>query len=318
VAAFALYQILGIPRGWPGTGPVLFSFQREPLRFSQVGTTGYFRPTSVFLEPAWLGGYLVFVLALVAGVPAAGWKRGSILWRGMLAAILAVVVLATVSWGSYVDLAAGGLVLVVLLGAAAFRRESRKRLAIGAAVVAVVLAAGLLSPPGRIVRAAVAERWNLLVNTPVATDEAAAGGQVDSTWIRIRNVRHSAEIIRSHPARGVGLGQFHRYWLSQAPYLVGLATRDPWCGWIASAAEMGLAGPLTLLAPIGIVLVRYRCGAPELRAPAVVSIAALAAVQQLHTGSYLDLWWWYPLAAAVVIAGEPLRGLRPATISEET
>src|SRR5262249_38893947 len=103
-ALFAIYQVIGIPRGWPGTGRTLVSFQREPFRFMQVGSTGYFRPTSFFLEPAWLGGFLAFVVALAAGVPGDSARRGSAALRGLLTAVLTLVILATVSWGSYADL----------------------------------------------------------------------------------------------------------------------------------------------------------------------------------------------------------------------
>src|SRR5262245_41390247 len=63
VALFALYQVFGIPRGWPGTGNWLAPFQRQPLGLRDMGT-GYVRPTSVFLEPAWMGGYLAWILVL--------------------------------------------------------------------------------------------------------------------------------------------------------------------------------------------------------------------------------------------------------------
>src|SRR5262249_6803396 len=68
VAAFGLYQVIGHPLGWPVTGSLLVHSQREPLRFLPLGDSSYLRPTSVFLEPAWLGGYLAFVLAILFGL----------------------------------------------------------------------------------------------------------------------------------------------------------------------------------------------------------------------------------------------------------
>jgi hypothetical protein len=45
VALFALYQAFGHRAGWPGTGNLLTSAQREPLRLMPVGDLGYVRPT---------------------------------------------------------------------------------------------------------------------------------------------------------------------------------------------------------------------------------------------------------------------------------
>jgi hypothetical protein len=305
-ALFAIYQVIGIPRGWPGTGRTLVSFQREPFRFMQVGSTGYWRPTSFFLEPAWLGGFLAFVVALVAGVPGDSARRGSAALRGLLTAVLTVVVLATVSWGSYADLAAAGGVLVVQ---ALARPESRRRLGAGARVFVIVLGLVALSRAGRTVSIAIVERFELFMKTPVETEQGASG-LADSTWMRIRNARHTRDLFLAHPARGVGLGQFRRYALEDAPYMIQRATRDPWCGWLAVAAETGVAGPLLIAFPIAVVLFRHFRTRPADRLAAVPALAALAAVMQLHTGSYIDLWWWYPLAAAAVLAGPP-----PATIS---
>jgi hypothetical protein len=300
VAAYAIYQVVGMPRHWPGTGAMLVSFQREPLRLMQVGDTGYFRPTSVFLEPAWLGGFLVFVLAVTAGVPRPRESRIVRIAVVVLVALFTAVALATVSWGSYVDLAAAGGVLLV---AAARRGESRRWLLAGAAGLVLVVGAAALTGPGRVVRGAIAERWELFTRTPVATDEGAAG-LADSTWMRARNLRHTREIFEAYPLRGVGLGQFRRYALENAPYMIQRATRDPWCGWLASAAEMGVLGPLLIASPIALLLVLWwKSRRPRL--PLVAALAVLAVVQQLHTGSYLDLWWWYPLSVGAAIGGDP-------------
>jgi hypothetical protein len=31
----------------------------------------------------------------------------------------------------------------------------------------------------------------------------------------------------------------------------------------------------------------------------------VAAVMQLHTGSYIDLWWWYPMSLAAAATNGP-------------
>lgn len=107
VALFALYQVVGFPRGWPGAGTTTFvSFQREPLRLQTI-VTGYVRPTSLFLEPAWMGGYIAWIIALAVGWVAE--REGD--WGTRLPGALCLVVmlsalLASVSWGAYADLVA--------------------------------------------------------------------------------------------------------------------------------------------------------------------------------------------------------------------
>ena len=180
--------------------------------------------------------------------------------------------------------------------------------AIVASIIVLVLAAAAHTRPGRTVARAISQRFELFFSTSVETEEGAAG-LADSTWMRIRNARHTRDLFLAHPVRGVGLGQFRKHALESAPYMIQRSTWDPWCGWLASAAEMGFVGPLLLAFPIAVVLSRH-LGTPRTeRLPAVAAILALAAVMQLHTGSYIDLWWWYPLAAAAVLVGR-----EPATI----
>jgi O-antigen ligase len=322
VALFALYQAFGHRAGWPGTGALLTSAQREPLRLMPVGELGYVRPTSVFLEPAWLGGYLAFVVAGLLGLlPArgAGHRAARIAVAAALAAVL-LAILATVSWGAYLDFA-----VVLVVGLWGLRRRVRAAPAAAAAVGAALLLALVVvavSPMGQLVSNAAIERWKTLLETPVGED-VAARDVGDSSWMRAENLRHTVGLIRQHPWRGVGLGQFGRYARTSGPSFIAVAaTRDPWCGWLAIAAEAGLAGPAVLAAFLLVVLLRRRArrkegaGDPEdlllrVTAPALV---LLAAVEQAHTGSYIDLWWWYPLAVALVIAS-PVAG--PAILVSE-
>lgn len=314
VAAFAIYQLVGIPRGWPGTETVLFPFQREPLRFMQIAGTGYVRPTSIFLEPAFLGGYLAFIVAIVLAyvlsrrtplrTPAAlgGFTAG---------AMILVALLATVSWGAYLDFAAVLVATLPALGGKVFRHP-RLAFALGAAL-ALAVAAGALSEPGRSAVRAAEERWRMLRETPVESDRMSSNVQ-DSSWARARNARHTQELIGSYPARGVGLGHFGRYAAPGDSYMAFVSTRDPWCGWLAAGAEMGILGPLVLAGIVVLVMVRFvRNRPPGFAAVAVPALVALAAIQQVHTGSYIDLWWWYPLSVAAVLAA-PSAGPDPASV----
>jgi hypothetical protein len=315
VALFALYQAFGHRAGWPGTGALLNSAQREPLRLMPVGELGYVRPTSVFLEPAWLGGYLAFVMAGLFGLlPArgAGHRAARIAVASALAAVL-LAILATVSWGAYLDLA-----VVLVVGLWGLRRRVRAAPAAAAAVGAALLLALVVvavSPMGQLVSNAAIERWKTLLETPVGED-VAARDVGDSSWMRAENLRHTVGLIRQYPWRGVGLGQYGRYARTSGPSFIAVAaTRDPWCGWLSIAAEAGLAGSAVLAAFLLVVLLRGRArrkegaGDPEdlFRRATAPALVLLAAVQQAHTGSYIDLWWWYPLAVALVLAS-PVAG----------
>ena len=311
VALFAVYQIFGTPRQWPGTGPILVAFQREPLRltwiggFSQEGS--YTRPSSVFLEPSWMGGYLswVFVLgvATVLAMPRAVRSKA----RPFVIVSLALVLLAiaaSVSWGAYVDLGVGaGTVLAALwLG----RRFTAGRTALAILAAALFIALAALSPPGRRVAGAVSERWEQLAKTPLE-ENATEAQQQDSSWLRVRNLVHTFHLFRAHASRGIGLGQFANYEHPGKenpgkPFQPSF--KDPWCGWVAIAAEMGVPGPLVLLGSLLLILRRWRRNrSGGLGDVAVPALLAIAVVQQFHTGSYLDLWWWYPVGVAAVLSG---------------
>jgi hypothetical protein len=304
VAAFALYQLVGIPRGWPGTDTVLFTFQREPLRFMQIAGTGYVRPTSIFLEPAFLGGYLSFVVALVLAYAIS--RRSALSLPAALGgfaagATILVALLATVSWGAYLDFAAVVVATLPAVGRKVFRHP-RLAVALGAAL-ALAAALGAFSEPGRAAVRAAGERWRMLRATPVESDRMSPD-VLDSSWSRARNARHTQELIRRYPGRGVGLGHFEKHAAPGDSYMAVVSTRDPWCGWLAIGAETGVAGPLVLAGIVFLVMVRFLRNRPSgFAAVAVPALVALAAIQQVHTGSYIDLWWWYPLSVAAVLAG---------------
>jgi len=306
VALFALYQVVGTPRHWPGTGPILVPFQREPLRltwiggFSQEGS--YTRPSSVFLEPSWMGGYLSWVLVLgVAAVLAIprGIRSTARLFATVGLALVLLAIAASVSWGAYVDLAVGAGAGLAALWLGHQIPAGRKLLVIGAAVLVVALAA--LSPPGRRVASAVSERWEMLAKTPLE-ENATEAQQRDSSWLRVRNLAHTSRLFRAHAVRGIGLGQFESYEKSGEPSR--LSFEDPWCGWVAIAAEVGVLGPPLLLGALLLILRRWRRGrAGGLEDVAVPALLAIAVVQQFHTASFLDLWWWYPVSVASALCG---------------
>jgi len=306
VALFALYQVFGTPRHWPATGPILVPFQREPLRLTWIGSFfqegSYTRPSSIFLEPSWMGGYLSWVLVLgVAAVLAIprGIRSTARPFATVGLALVLLAIAASVSWGAYVDLAVGAGTGLASLWLGHRVPAGRKLLAVVAAVLVVALAA--LSPPGRRVAGAVSERWEKLAKTPLE-ENATEAQQQDSSWLRVRNLAHTSRLFRTQAVRGIGLGQFANYQKSGEPSRPSF--ENPWCGWVAIAAEMGVLGPPLLLGALLLIFRRWWHNRSRgLENVAVPALLAIAFVQQFHTASFLDLWWWYPVSVASALCG---------------
>ncbi len=301
VSCFAIYQTLGHFRNWPGTGLSLGPIQRGIFQFMYLGS--YLRPTSVFLEPSFLGGYLVWVLVLVAaGFLSASSARQRFSW-GVPALLLTATIAATVSLGSYADLSAllvAGSVVLIRSG-----RVRLKNLLAAAALTALLVMAAVSSPWGRPVRSVLVERYNNIRASRAALP-AMNPELPESSWVRIYNVRLLAELFQSRPLVGCGLGQFAIVF--EARQADQLFAKDPWCGWLAIAAEMGILGPLLLAGALALAWRRFRASpADAFAALAVPVLIVVAAVQQLHTASFIDLWWWYPLSLAAVLASPPTK-----------
>lgn len=304
VALFAFYQVLGFPRGWPATGTMLVSFQREPLRLD--ATLGYVRPTSIFLEPAWMGGYLVWALVLAVGLLQKKVRvRSRVVFMAGSALILAAI-LASVSWGAYADL----FVVAIVTAATLVKRRlmSRRVAAAAAGLFVVLLLFGSLSPPGRRILGAVRVRWTRLATTTLAGNQPRQRHE-DSLRIRFQNALCTARLVSRYPLRGIGLGQFVVYARSEERTREGdpeegACGKDAWCGWCAIAAEVGGGGPLLLLGAFLLVLRGGKRSARPIASPlsfVAPALVAFAAVAQIHTASYIDLWWWYPLSLASIL-----------------
>ncbi len=201
VAVFGLYQAVGILRHWPGTGPRLLPMQREDFRFMALGSS-YVRPTSIFLEPSWFGGYLCWCLALALAAWASASGRHRVAWS-TAALLLVIAMISTVSLGTYADLAV--LTVAFSIVAAQTGRLSRRALGRAATVLGVVLLCGALSPWGRSIGNALAYRYRNLVAVPRALRQANPDLQ-ESSWIRIRNVALTVEVLQTRPLVGIGLG----------------------------------------------------------------------------------------------------------------
>ena len=297
VALFALYQVFGIPRGWPGTGKWLAPFQRDPLWLRDMGT-GYIRPTSLFLEPAWMGGYLAWVLVLALALVMAGGRRPRRL-LGVVGTVFALLAIgASVSWGAYADAAAGLIASAIVL--VRLRGLSARSIAMAAGILSLVVLLAGVAPAGRRAISAATSRFGWLLQTPIAPERMTLE-VMDSSWVRFRNVAHTSALFRGRVTRGVGLGQFPDY--AREPGTDAGWFRDPWCGWLAIGAEMGMLGPLLLLSALLLTLgVWWLSPSREPFESAGPALVAVCAVMQMHTGSYIDLWFWYPLSLGLVLS----------------
>ncbi len=302
VAAFAVYQAFGHARGWPGAGDRLLPFQRSP--FMILGYGDYVRPSSFFLEPRYMGGYLAWIalLALAASVSGQSGVRPILPIAAFSCAVFGVAI--SLSWGAYADLLA--ILCAAALQVRSPSRDARLRLyRLGAALAVVVLVAGATP-----LRQALVGRLERLSHTPI--DPAVSVRDPDSLHSRVINLRHTVLLFETAPVTGIGIGQF-RVRTGATP---GSFEESPWCGWAASAALFGLLGPL-LVAAGPLLVLRASRWRPDLLAAGTV---ALAAVDQLHSASFIDLRWWFPLATALVLcqgkgsdAAEVLAAEAPAT-----
>jgi hypothetical protein len=297
VAVYGLYQAVGIPRHWPATGPRLLPMQKQDFGFMALGA--YVRPTSIFLEPSFLGGYLAWNLVLAAGRWITGRERRDRLIWACAAVLLSVTIVATISLGSYADL----LVLSVSLMVVSWRNGWLSKPVLGRllASLGVVALAIAFSPLGRPIGDAMTRRYRNVLATPEALRQANPELQ-ESAWLRVRNAQLAVEMLKTRPFVGIGLGQFMPYLpIERRP---ALRLEEPWCGWLTLAAEVGLLGPCLLVAVL--VLARRASAGSEddMASLCVPALLTLAVVQQVHTASFIDLWWWYPVSLAVVLALE--------------
>jgi hypothetical protein len=311
VALYALYQVIGIPRGWPATGERLTSLQREPFRSVPIGGASpggdYHRATSVFLEPSWMGGYLAGILAYCLGLlRLRPLGRGRALAVAAATVVIGAAILASVSWGAYVD----ALAVVAAAALAAGGASAKRRPLWAAALCAVIVAAGLLTPPGRSVGQALLARWRMFRATPLVGQGSPTDFQ-DSSGLRLKNAVSVLGLWREHPIGGLGLGYLDRFRKGAPATEAEVVHSGRLCGWVSIAAEAGVFGPVVLAAALTLVLTRARRRRQKLSDPVVVALVVLAAVQQLHTGSYIDLWWWFPLSVAGALANRAASGNAP-------
>jgi hypothetical protein len=252
-----------------------------------LGYHGFPRPTSFFLEPGYLGGYLTWIALLALAAAASRERRDSPALPLAAFSVAVLGVAMSLSWGAYADLAA--VVLVALILARRLPREARAHLRPFAAVFAVAILVAAVTP----LTGAFVERLHRLSRTPLDRS-AQAVLHADSAGARVENLRYIVALFRWEPLTGIGLGQFQIRGAARR----GSPRESPWCGWAAAAALFGVLGPV-LVAAGPLLLLRDSAWRPGLLAAGSV---AFAVVDQIHTASFIDLRWWVPLAAAVAFS----------------
>jgi hypothetical protein len=223
--------------------------------------------------------------------------------------VMVLATLATVSWGAYVNFA---VVLIVSLATLARHRNSigRRPVALLAAAL-VILVVASLSTPAREVGRAVVARVSWLIGESFESERLKPEA-IDSTSVRVLNLIHTEKLFQEDPWRGIGLGQFRFYEKENPRLTLYPFSVDPWCGWLAIGATMGLLGPLLLVFAIAVVAWRWlRRDEPRTLRFTVPALLALAVVQQLHTASFIDLWWWYPLSLSAAVSSSGAHAREP-------
>lgn len=284
VAIFCFYQLLGRPFGWPATGHLLSVNQRLPFAGGTFGS--YERPTSFLLEPSYMGSYLVWVaifpLSIALDRVDSGRRRR--LLHGAIFVCLAAAILASASLGAYLDLAVVlGLALVLAARGSSSRRGLARLLLFLASAAVIGLAVDALLGHGP---------WRALMARIDSSAAAIAAGRYEDVdtyrgGVLLRELKVAAE----HPLAGVGLGQYKR--MSSTIPLAVKGSGEVVFGWISAVAETGLPGLGVLVA--ALVLARRRSD---------VLVGALLIgyliVNQLHFASYVELTFWYPIAACAL------------------
>lgn len=175
------------------------------------------------------------------------------------------------------------------------RSTPRRRIALGVALAAVVVAAPLL--------AATAESTKL-GTAPTYGAGAERLGSFQTN--RYAYWRVAARELGDHPLKGGGAGSFRVAWLRDRD--ISEAVNDAHSLYLQTGAELGIVGLALLLAVFAGLALASR--AARRRAPgAVEGLIAVLAVYAVHAG--VDWDWQMPaLTLVVVLAAAALLGLR--------
>lgn len=227
------------------------------------------RVTGWLADPNHFAGFLVLVIPLVVAVGIALEPRWLTIPTGLVTLALVLALLATLSRSGWLGLLAGMLVLSALLPGRRVRL-----LAVTAAIIGVVLLAGLAVP--------IAARF-----APHST------GPLEMLASRMRVWTVALTLFSQHPVFGIGLGNFAHYYPAYQTYPVGvLHAHNIVLNMAVERGLLGLAGFLAVCVALASALIRSwrRATTPLDRAIAAGMMAAFGAyfVHSMLDVSYYD------------------------------
>jgi O-antigen ligase len=289
-AGLAISSAVGLVQYRTGVDLVhLMHLRAGPPQFVEApGAPGRFGAMGFFTSRLTFGHNAALLVSFFAGALAAGGlpRRRVFIVAG--AGALALVAIAlTFDRAAYLGLCAAALIIV------AFARAQR---ALAVALAALLLVAAL--HPGVRARAATA---------------FSSGANADRVFIWTR----AREIIRDHPVRGIGFGNYPRVC---ARYYDRVDPTFPMRTWahnlelstLAETGPLGLAVLLWLFGAAAVALVkRIRAGAP-FALGGLAALAAFLAIAQAHDLIY-DTKVMYPLWLALGLSLQGSVALRPDT-----
>jgi O-antigen ligase len=273
-AGLALAAVVGLVQYRTGVDLVHLAHLRETQALVQApGVPDRFGAMGFFISRLTFGHVAALLVALIAGGLVSGATRQRLLWAVVALALCAVAV--TFDRGAWFGLAAAGLVIAVL---------SRRRILI-AGLIAIALLAAL--NPG------VRGRFQSSFST---------SGNSDRVFIWSR----AKEIIRDHPLRGIGFGNYPRVC---GDYYDRVDKTFPMRTWahnlelstLAETGPLGLLALFWLLGSAALLLWRRRS------IGGLAALAAFVAIAQAHDLLY-DNKVMYALWLAVALgasAGSP-------------
>jgi O-antigen ligase len=271
-AGLAIAAVVGLVQYRTGVDLVYLAHLRETQALVQApGVPDRFGAMGFFISRLTFGHIATLLTALIAGGLVSGAARAKWLWMPVALALCAVAV--TFDRGAYFGLAAAALIIVVL---------SRQRMLIAALAALALLAA--LNPGVR-------GRFQ---------SSFSQSGNSDRVFIWAR----AKEIIRDHPLRGIGFGNYPRVC---GDYYDRVDKTFPMRTWahnlelstLAETGPLGLLALFWLLGAAALLLWRRRS------IGGLAALAAFVAIAQAHDLLYDNkvmyaLWLSVALGASAV------------------